>query len=303
MRPHHSVPATVAMLLLSLYPIANADPPGRATLAVSRSGQPALSTTSRLLSANAAQNQAARTAALNSLQRFRSAGGTPGLGFSTPNASFLTPGVGVPGFFNPNGVYPWATAPAGYSDGGYYLGPAQTAEGAALQGLAEVIAAEGQYNQATAAAAVDLTRAQSDALKNQVQSVQTTWAMWNIGREQLQRELGPHATPEELYVRARAAAPRSLGAAQIDPVHGTVNWPVALQDDLFQARRSAIERYADRWTTKGALNAADQTHMRQDIDAMFDLLKSQIGSIPPQDYLAAREFLQSLLYETTHAML
>ncbi len=51
------------------------------------------------------------------------------------------------------------------------------------------------------------------------------------------------------------------------------------------------------------MNAADQTHMRQDIDAMFDLLKSQIGSIPPQDYLAAREFLQSLLYETTHAML
>ncbi len=58
-----------------------------------------------------------------------------------------------------------------------------------MQGLAEVIAAEGQYNQATAAAAVDLTRAQSDALKNQVQSVQTTWAMWNIGREQIQREL------------------------------------------------------------------------------------------------------------------
>jgi hypothetical protein len=32
---------------------------------------------------------------------------------------------------------------------------------------------------------------------------------------------------------------------------------------------------------------------------MFDELKGRIAAIPPQDYVASRSFLQSLLYATT----
>ena len=49
----------------------------------------------------------------------------------------------------------------------------------------------------------------------------------------------------------------------------------------------------------GGLDYADQRQVRENIDAMFDSLKSQISSIPPQDYVACRTFLQSLLYATT----
>ena len=39
--------------------------------------------------------------------------------------------------------------------------------------------------------------------------------------------------------------------------------------------------------------------MRENILAMFNVLKSQISEIPPQEYLACRTFLQRLLYATT----
>ena len=37
--------------------------------------------------------------------------------------------------------------------------------------------------------------------------------------------------------------------------------------------------------------------------AMFGVLKSQIDEIPPQEYVACRSFLQSVLYATTRSMI
>ena len=192
--------------------------------------------------------------------------------------------------------------------GGYgYGGGAQTAQGAALQGMSQVISAAGQYNLATSAAAINMTEAQSNEMRNQVQGVQTFWAMRDIGAEERAKERlrlnGPPPTPEQLARRARDGAPRGLSASQIDPVSGALYWPAVLQDANFQTQRSAVDEYAAKWVKYGALNYADQTQVRENIDAMFDGLKSQISSIPPQDYVACRTFLQSLLYATTRTTL
>ena len=80
-------------------------------------------------------------------------------------------------------------------------------------------------------------------------------------------------------------------------------WPAALQDASFQAQRSAVDEYTAKWVKYGGLDYADQTQVRENIDTMFDGLKSQISSIPPQDYVACRTFLQSLLYATTRTTL
>ena len=76
-----------------------------------------------------------------------------------------------------------------------------------------------------------------------------------------------------------------------------------MQDASFQAQRSAVDEFTAKWVKYGALDYADQTQVRENIDAMFDGLKSQISSIPPQDYVACRTFLQSLLYATTRTTL
>ena len=79
-------------------------------------------------------------------------------------------------------------------------------------------------------------------------------------------------------------------------------WPSALQQPVFDDQRGPVDDCAAKWVKYGSLDYNDQTLMRQNIDAMFDNLKGQIASIPPQDYTQCRSFLQSLLYATTRTM-
>jgi hypothetical protein len=182
---------------------------------------------------------------------------------------------------------------------GYGGGGAQTAQGAALQGMSQVISAAGERNLSNSAAAINWTQAQSNEMQNRVQGVSTFWEMRNMGKAERDKERGPPPTPEELARRARAGAPRQLNTNQIDPVTGELHWPSALQQDMFNEQRGPVDEYAAKWVKYGTLDYTDQTGMRQNIDAMFDAMKGQISSIPPQDYVQCRSFLQSLLYATT----
>jgi len=184
-----------------------------------------------------------------------------------------------------------------------YGGDAQTAAGAALQGMSHVISSAGQYNLATSAAAVNMTQAESNEMQNLIQGVQAFWAMRNLGRMEREKERGPRPAPEELARRARAGAPRALSANQMDPVSGALYWPVALQNGSFEAQRIVLDEYTAEWANYGGLNYADQVQVRENIDVMFDMLKSEITSIPPQYYVQCRTFLQSLLFATTRTNL
>ncbi len=185
-------------------------------------------------------------------------------------------------------------------NGGYGgWGGGQTPEGAALQGLSQVISAAGQAHLANSAAAINYTQAESNQLRNNVQGVQTFWAMRDIGRAEREKERGPRPTPEDLARFARQGAPRQLNTNQIDPVTGQLHWPSALQLDMFNEQRAPVDELAAKWVKYGTLPFTDQTTMRQNIDTMFDALRGKISEIPPQDYVQCRGFLQSLLYATT----
>ena len=194
---------------------------------------------------------------------------------------------------------------AGYGGSGWDWGwgAAQTAQGAALQGTAQVINAAAQYNQATSAAAVNMAQAQSIAMRNQVQGAQTFWDMRALGSQERERERGPRATPEEFARRAHAAAPRALSPGQMDLVTGVLYWPAALQGADFKAQRVVLDEYAVKWAKYGALDYDGKSQVRDSVTSMFAALKAQIASIPPQDYVESRAFLASLLYATTRAML
>ncbi len=95
-------------------------------------------------------------------------------------------------------------------NGGYgYGGGGQTPQGAALQGMSQVISAAGQAHLANSAAAINWTQAQSNEMQNEVQGVQTFWAMRDIGKAERAKERGPAPTPEEIARRARAGAQAS----------------------------------------------------------------------------------------------
>jgi hypothetical protein len=127
--------------------------------------------------------------------------------------------------------------------------------------------------------------------------------MRNLGRTEREKERGIRPTPEELIRRAHAGAPRPLTARQMDPASGVLYWPDALRDPVFETQRTAVDEYSARWAKYGGLDYPERAQIRVNIDAMFHLLKAQIASIPPQDYVESRSFLQSLLYVTTRSVL
>ena len=191
-----------------------------------------------------------------------------------------------------------------YGGGGYgYGGGAQTAQGAALQGMSQVISTAGQYNLATSAAAVNMTEAQSNQLRNNVQGAQTFWAMRDIGRANARRNAGRSHARRACPPRPRRGPARSEHQPDRS-CHRRLVLARRFARCQFPSRSaSAVDEYAAKWVKYGALDYADQTQVRENIDTMFDGLKSQISSIPPQDYVACRTFLQSLLYATTRTTL
>ena len=50
-----------------------------------------------------------------------------------------------------------------------------------------------------------------------------------------------------------------LGPNEIDPVSGTLFWPAALQDDVFQENRLAVSDIAAKWVRYGGLTYDERT--------------------------------------------
>ena len=184
------------------------------------------------INATAAQLAAATTP-------YTSATTTPNTTPSIPGGVFpsfpaLTPGFAPP-IFPGNGEFPPGLPTT--DEGGGVAGVPQTAPGAALQGAAQVIGAAGQFDLGTAAGAVNMTQAQSNEMRNQVQRVQTFYDLRAAGREGRETERGSLPTAEEFARRARVAAPHGLSAEQIDPGTGTLHWPESLRHAEYDTQR------------------------------------------------------------------
>jgi hypothetical protein len=216
-------------------------------------------------------------------------------------------GEPVPGpVGNPRPYQPAVAAPttAVYGGGGWAGDSGgTTVAGSALQGMSQVISAAGQYNLNTSAAAINMTQAQSNAMQNQVQAVNTFWETRNIGRAQRAAERGPNLTPEQIARIARDGVPRALTPSQMDPVSGKLNWPDALMDESFEPQRTELDQIFEKWAKYGSLNYVERKQVRETVDTMFDGLKAQIRQVPPQLYAFSRSFLQSLVYAATKTTL
>jgi len=190
----------------------------------------------------------------------------------------------------------------GYGGWGGY-GGGQTPAGAALNGMASVISAKGDYNLSTSAAAVNMTQAQKNEIQNRQEWTNAYFDMRMKNQQARAAERGPAPTMEQLARIAKEGVPRRLSPSQFDPVNGKLSWPSVLQQDVFADQREEVEQLFSTWARYGGLNYSDQTKARNTIEAMFGELKKQIKDIPPQDYVACRSFLQSLNYAATKSEL
>jgi hypothetical protein len=198
---------------------------------------------------------------------------------------------------------PAASISGGY--GGYYGGGghASTLEEGALNGMASVMSAAGDYNLATSAAAVNLTQAQRNDIENRQLNTQAYFEIRATNRAARAQEAGPKPTMEQLARLAKQGVPKGLQATQYNAVTGALSWPTTLTDDLFAAQRSSVDQMFAKLAAQGTLGISDQSALRAAVEGMAGVLKAHIKDIQPQDYVDSRNFLQSVLYAGTHRTL
>lgn len=189
--------------------------------------------------------------------------------------------------------------------GGYYPGTqgASTAAGSAMNGMANAVSAMGSYNLSTSAAAVNMTQARRNSIENSQMYTDTYFQMRAANRAYRAAEASPRPTAEQIARLARDGAPRPLSPGDLNSVSGEINWPPALQQESFAAHRAQLDQLSATMATHGTLAISDQMAARHTIETMFADLKSQITDIPPQEYVASRNFLQSLIYTTSRSQL
>jgi hypothetical protein len=197
---------------------------------------------------------------------------------------------------------PNASMVGGY--GGYYGGGhASTLEEGALNGMANVMSAAGDYNLATSAAAVNLTQAQRNDIENRQLNTQAYFDIQATNRAARAQKAGPKPAMEQLTRFARHGVPKELQPNQFDTVSGALNWPATLKDSVFSLNRAAVDQMFAKRAAQGTLGISDQAALRQAVENLDRQLKSLVQDIQTQDYLESKKFLQSVMYTGAHRLL
>ena len=165
----------------------------------------------------------------------------------------------------------------GYGGGGMDLdiggGVGSTVQGSAMTGMANVISAKGSYNLSTSAAAVNMTQAQKQEIENHQQYTNTYFDMRATNKAARAAEEGPRVTAEQVARMAHEAAPKPLSPGEMNDVTGKLNWPEALQMDIFAADRKKLEELFVSSSQMGSMNYADQSKARTIINDMNKTLE------------------------------
>ncbi|NLX99565.1 MAG: hypothetical protein GXY83_25805 [Rhodopirellula sp.] len=174
---------------------------------------------------------------------------------------------------------------------------ASTAFGSATRGLADLVRAQGAENLLSSEAAINMTEARRRQIENFEKATETYFAMRRQNQAYRAAERGSRPTYEDLVRYAEAGKPERLSPSEMDTVTGDITWPIILRSDHFEEYREVLgQLFASRAAT-GALSSEGYLTVDKVTDAMKAELQRKIDDIPPQDYLRARKFIESLAFE------
>ena len=166
------------------------------------------------------------------------------------------------------GLCMWnATATAQFVVGGWNSGyHASTAAEGAMNGMANAISAQGQYNLATSAAAINLEQAEQMDIDNRVKWTNAYFDMRRTNKA-YQDSLKKPIDPEAALRYAQAQKPKRLTLGELG-VSGDIHWPASLPADKFSAQRDGLEKLfaerAQQGVLVGPAGSASQVHDQDD---------------------------------------
>ena len=183
--------------------------------------------------------------------------------------------------------------------GSHYSGyHSSTHEEGVLRGLADLTRAGGDANYMNSLAAINRQEAVKRYLENKEQNTETYFRVRQINRAAREAQRPQPLTHEQYVALAKKLAPDRLTAQQYDRVLGRLTWPAPLMGEEFAAERLAIEKmFAGRTPVDVGVGSAFHGKVRQLSSSMREKLQDNLSELSPMEFIAAKEFLDSLSYE------
>jgi hypothetical protein len=181
------------------------------------------------------------------------------------------------------------TATPGYLD--YYGSRFSSTNAEGLgRGLGAFANGIGEMNLKNSMAAANFEEARRRAIENRRMAVENYFAMRRINEEYRVAQLHRRGT---MIYTTQADKAEQASAYRAKPATSTINWPEELLGPEYSAYRKQLEsRFARR-----AATASSQRTVKQVTQAMKDRLKTQIHYMDSGDYVAAKKFLDDLVYQ------
>ncbi len=189
--------------------------------------------------------------------------------------------------------------PGGYS--GYVPGGvswqrhASTFEEGAQRGYADVVRSYGMANLLNSEAARNYEQARRDYMENRLKAAQTYFDMRSYNESQRHAMRSPPLSMEQYVRLARQLAPDRLSVSQLDPFTGTINWPPTLRRPEYAEHREKIERLFQS-RAQGTVLVHGQ--IAKAVEEFGVVLKADMGTFKQPEYVVAKNFLDSLAYES-----
>lgn len=171
-----------------------------------------------------------------------------------------------------------------------------------LRGRGDLYRGLGEYNLYTSDGFINYEEARSRWLDNKLKAVMVYWERDRIGREHLAARAAQRRLVRDNWLKNRTPEiPARLTSAQYDPYDGRITWPAALMGAEFQDYREHLSNLfsiaADR--RDGLLH---QYEIKATVDEMKEILKEEILTMTPNQYIATRKFLDSLSWERQYQL-
>ena len=176
-----------------------------------------------------------------------------------------------------------------------------TAIEGAQRGRAAVIQAWANAQLSLSQAAVINEQARALDRENclkQTQALQAQKEMWNSARiEAREQRVARIAEGLKKIEEQQATTYRQayeLSSSEFDPKTGAIKWPRALQSAKYQPVRERIEELFREQLGYGDPQPGAVKEIAQNVETLRRALRSDISSMPQQDFLAASKFLVGL---------
>ena len=179
-----------------------------------------------------------------------------------------------------------------------YQHHASTALEGYLNGQANLVEAVGQANYLDSMAALNYQQAFRTWIENGQLYVKTYLDNQDYMKERRERYVRK-APSKEQWARIHAMSlPARLTPQEYEAHTGRLNWPHILRTAEYDALRNRIDELLAARTADNSGNGSPfQQELASLVHGMQILLKNNLGSASPSQYVAAKAFLQSLDYE------